>query len=114
MPRPPRADETGAVYHALISGNARQPVFHPDEAFTAFERVIGEGLKEYSVQLYSYQCAPGTWFSVAQLDGEMSRFLYWRYDDAYCPVSSHYHTPGEDTSTKGGTKVFQLKKTIIF
>ena len=37
MPRPPRADEAGAIYHVLNRGNARQTIFHKEEGFVAFE-----------------------------------------------------------------------------
>jgi hypothetical protein len=35
MPSPRRADEAGAIYHALNRGNARLPIFHKDEDFVA-------------------------------------------------------------------------------
>ena len=46
MPRPPRADEAGAIYHALNRGNARQTIFHKTGDYEAFEKVIAEGLKK--------------------------------------------------------------------
>ncbi|TWU01091.1 hypothetical protein Pla52n_44630 [Stieleria varia] len=30
MPRPPRADEAGGLYHALNRGNLRATIFHKD------------------------------------------------------------------------------------
>jgi putative transposase len=55
MPRPPRADEAGAIYHAHHRGNARQTIFHKDEDFGAFERVISENLESFDIKLCSYQ-----------------------------------------------------------
>jgi putative transposase len=33
MPRPPRADEAGGIYHALNRGNARREIFHKAEDY---------------------------------------------------------------------------------
>ena len=58
MARPKRADEAGAIYHALNRGNARAPIFHKDGDFEAFERILGEGLECYRVELFAYQLMP--------------------------------------------------------
>ncbi|MFV1966556.1 MAG: hypothetical protein ACC628_14115 [Pirellulaceae bacterium] len=39
MPRAPRADEAGAIYHALNRGNARQPIFFKDADYEALPQV---------------------------------------------------------------------------
>ncbi|TWT91946.1 hypothetical protein [Stieleria varia] len=39
MPRPPRADEAGGLYHALNRGNLRATIFHKDADYAAFEWV---------------------------------------------------------------------------
>ena len=61
MPRPPRADEAGGLYHALNRGNSRAEIFHKEADFEAFERILGEGLQLYAVQLFSYQLMPNHW-----------------------------------------------------
>ncbi len=43
MPRTARAAEAGLVYHVLNRGNGRMRLFHKDEDFAAFERVLAEG-----------------------------------------------------------------------
>jgi len=55
MPRPPRADEAGGLYHALNRGNARATIFHKEADFEAFERILAEGLELYDVQLFAFQ-----------------------------------------------------------
>ncbi len=64
MARPPRADEAGAIYHALNRGNVRGTVFHKDEDFEAFERIVGEGRQRYAVELFAYQWMPNHWHMV--------------------------------------------------
>ncbi|QDV47426.1 hypothetical protein Enr13x_73350 [Stieleria neptunia] len=51
MPRPPRADVAGAIYHVLNRGNGRQTLFHKDADYEAFERVLHEGLEKHPVDL---------------------------------------------------------------
>ena len=51
MPRTARAIEAGLVYHVLNRGNGRMRLFHTEEDFAAFERVLGEGLERYPVDL---------------------------------------------------------------
>ena len=58
MPRPPRADEAGGLYHALNRGNLGATIFHKDADFEAFERILYEGLQIYQVELYSFQWMP--------------------------------------------------------
>ena len=52
MPRPPRADEAGGLYHALNRGNLRATIFHKDEDYKAFERILYEGLQIHQVELF--------------------------------------------------------------
>jgi len=51
MPRPPRADEAGGLYHALNRGNAQATIFRKDADYEAFERIPAEGLERYDFQL---------------------------------------------------------------
>ena len=49
MPRPPRADVAGHLYHALNRGHQRDAIFHKDGDYEAFERVLNEGLQKFPV-----------------------------------------------------------------
>ena len=40
MPRQKRLDVAEEIYHALNRGNARQEIFHKEEDYAAFERVL--------------------------------------------------------------------------
>jgi hypothetical protein len=55
MPRQKRADEAGSIYHALNRGNARQTIFHKDEDYEAFLRVLGEGSLHLDYVLRAWQ-----------------------------------------------------------
>ena len=79
MPRPPRADEAGGLYHALNRGNARTTIFRKDADYEAFERILAEALKRYDIQLFAFQLMSNHWHFVLRpnQDGEMSRFMRW-------------------------------------
>jgi hypothetical protein len=75
MPRQKRADEAGGIYHALNRGNARQTIFHKDEDYQAFLRVLSEGLHRYHVELFAFTLMPNHWHMVLRPceDGLMGR-----------------------------------------
>ncbi len=96
MPRPPRADEAGGLYHALNRGNLRANIFHKEADYEAFERILGEGLKRYQIELYSYQLMPNHYHLVLRplVDGEMCRFMGWVGGTHTMRYHAHYHTSG--------------------
>jgi len=49
MPRPPLADVSGHLYHALKRGNERDAIFHKDGDYEAFERILNEELQKFPV-----------------------------------------------------------------
>ena len=55
MPRPKRADEKNAIYHALNRGNGRSVIFHEDADYEAFESILAEALVRYPCRILSYQ-----------------------------------------------------------
>lgn len=58
MPRPPRADEAGGLYHALNRGNLRATIFHKQEDYAAFERILYDALEIHQIELFSFQVVP--------------------------------------------------------
>ena len=79
MGRAPRADVAGGIYHALNRGNAKHDIFFKDEDFEAFERIVAEALKKFSVDLIAYQWMKNHWHMVVspQVDGGMGAFIGW-------------------------------------
>ena len=64
MPRPPRADVGGEIYHVLNRDNGRAAIFNKDADYEAFERVLDEGLQLHPVDLIAYQWMPNHWHMV--------------------------------------------------
>ncbi len=96
MPRPPRADEAGGLYHALNRGNLRATIFHKEGDYAAFETILHEALQLYQVQLLAYQLMPNHYHLVLRplADGEMSRFMGWVGGTHTMRYHAHYHTSG--------------------
>ena len=111
MPRPPRADESGGLYHALNRGNGREEIFHKPEDYTAFERILGEGLVSYDVRLFCFQLMPNHWHLVLRpnADGELSRFMRWITATHTMRYRAHYHTSGEGHVYQGRFKSFPIQ-----
>ncbi len=111
MPRPPRADEAGAIYHALNRGNARQAIFRKDEDYEAFERVVGEGMERYAVDLIAYQWMSNHWHMVIspQENGAMSAFLGWVTMTHTQRYHAHYRTTGQGHVYQGRFKSFPVQ-----
>ena len=112
MPRPPRADEAGGLYHALNRGNARARIFRKEDDYKAFERILAEGLERYVVQLYCFELMPSHWHLVLRPDraGEMSRFLRWITATHTMRYHAHYHTSGEGHVYQGRFKSFPIQE----
>ncbi|MBC8353148.1 MAG: transposase [Planctomycetes bacterium] len=96
MPRPPRADEAGGLYHALNRGNLRADIFRKEADFVAFEQILHEGLQRYEIELFSYQLMSNHYHLVLRplMDGEMSRFMGWIGGTHTMRYHAHYHTSG--------------------
>lgn len=96
MPRSPRADEAGGLYHALNRGNLRATIFHKEEDYVAFEKILHEALEIHRVELYCYLLMPNHYHIVLRplIDGEMSRFMAWVGGTHTMRYHAHYHTSG--------------------
>ncbi|WP_145418776.1 transposase [Planctomycetes bacterium K23_9] len=111
MPRQKRLDVAGGCYHALNRGNARQTIFRKEDDYAAFERVLGEGLERYCVQIFSYTLMPNHWHLVLRpgQDGQMGKMLRWVTATHTQRYHAHYHTAGEGHLYQSRFKSFPIK-----
>ena len=116
MPRRPRADEAGGLYHALNRGNARQTIFRKDADYAAFEKILSEGLELYDVSLFAFQLMPNHWHLVLgpNRDGAMSDFLRWVTATHTMRYHAHYQTSGQGDVYQGDSRVFQSRTMSTF
>jgi putative transposase len=111
MPRSPRADEAGSIYHALNRGNARNPIFFKQEDYEAFERLIAEGLEKFEVDLIAYQWMNNHWHMVLspRVDGGMSAFIGWITLTHTQRYHAHHRTTGYGHVYQGRYKSFPIE-----
>ena len=58
MPRPPRANKTGGLCHALTRGTPRSAIIHKDTDSEVFGQILSEALQTHQFELYSIQATP--------------------------------------------------------
>ena len=77
MPRPPRAHEASAIYHALNRGNARKTVFFKDADYEAFERYLEKTLETRPMRICGYCLMPNHWHLLLwpENDGDLGAFM---------------------------------------
>lgn len=116
MPRPPRADVAGEIYHVLNRGNGRMPIFHKEDDYEAFERVVDEGLHKYPVDLLAYQWMPNHWHFVLspREDGAMSKLMYWVTMTHTARHHAHYDCAGDGHLYQGRFKSFPIQSDEHF
>jgi putative transposase len=116
MPRSPRVDVAGKIYHVLNRGNSRREIFFKEADYEAFEKVLAEGLEKYPVDLFSYEWMPNHWHMALspREDGGMSRLLYWITMTHSQRYHAHYHTVGDGHVYQGRFKSFPVQDDAHF
>lgn len=111
MPRSPRADEAGGLYHALNRANLGAKIFRKTGDFVAFENVLHEALQLYKVELYAYQIMGTHWHLMLRplVDGEMGRFCKWICGTHTMRHNAHYHMTGKGHLYQGRFKSFPIQ-----
>jgi putative transposase len=87
-------------------------LFHKDQDFAAFERVLGEGLKRYPVDLLTYCLMGNHWHLVVRPreDAALGRFLGWVGVTHVRRHHEHYHTRGGGHLYQGRFKSFPVQE----
>jgi putative transposase len=104
------------LYHVLNRANGRRRIFRKNADYEAFERVLGEGLARYAVELFCYLLMPNHWHLVLRprRDGELSRFLRWITATHTMRYHAHFHTSGEGHVYQGRFKSFPIQDDAHF
>jgi len=58
MPRPPRVQFPGAIYHVITRGNARRRIFHDDGHYQRFTRGLAEEVQRSGWEVIAYCWMP--------------------------------------------------------
>ncbi len=112
MPRRPRADTGGYVYHVLNRGVARATLFHKDGDYAAFERVLRQAKDKLPVPILAYCLMPNHFHLVLwpRQDGELSDFLHWLTLTHTMRWHAHYHSGGTGPLYQGRFKSFPIQE----
>ncbi len=58
MPRPPRLQFSGAIYHIVTRGDGRRAVFHDDGHYERFTRGLADEVKRSGWVVFAYCWMP--------------------------------------------------------
>ncbi len=116
MPRTARAVEAGIIYHVLNRANGRMWLFHKDDDFAAFEKVLAEAIERYPVDLLSYCLMSNHWHLVLRPRSKaaLGRFMGWVGVTHVRRHHQHYHTRGGGHLYQGRYKSFPVQDDAHF
>ncbi|MCX6736451.1 MAG: transposase [Candidatus Parcubacteria bacterium] len=79
MPRLPRVDIGGEIYHVINRANARLPIFFEEDDFKLFETILEEAKQKYKMRILAYCLMPNHFHLVLYpyLDGDLQKFMQW-------------------------------------
>ena len=67
------------IYHVINRANARLQIFHKDEDYKLFEKVLEEAKEKFDMRVLAYQVMPNHWHLVLypKHDGDLQKFMGW-------------------------------------
>lgn len=79
MPRLPRVDVGGEIYHVINRANARLPIFFKKEDYKLFESIFEEAQIKFKVGILAYCLMPNHFHLVLHpsQDGDLQKFMQW-------------------------------------
>lgn len=79
MPRLPRVDVGGEIYHVINRANARLPIFFEEDDFKLFENILEEAQEKFAMRILAYCLMPNHFHLVLHpfADGDLQKFMQW-------------------------------------
>jgi len=79
MPRQRRYTPGGTVFHVINRGVGQRTLFHKDEDYAAFERVMAAAFERVPIRILAYCLMPNHWHMVLwpRTDSELPEFVKW-------------------------------------
>lgn len=113
MPRTSRASAANVCYHVLNRGNARQEVFHNDEDYAAFLKLLIDANERdggVSMRILAYCLMPNHFHLVLwpHGEGDLSRWMQWLLTAHVRRYHRHYGTSGH--VWQGRFKAFPIQQ----
>ena len=110
MPRTARASVGNLAYHVFNRGNGRATVFHDDDDFANFVRLIGEASERVAMRVVAYCVMPNHFHLVLwpRKDGDLGVYMQWLMT---AHVRRHHHRHGTSGHVwQGRFKAFPIQK----
>jgi len=106
----------GLVYHVFNRAVGRRRIFHTDEEFDAFDRVVGEGQARTGMRVCGYCVLPNHWHMVLwpRKDGELSEFMRWLTVTHAQRMHARRRTAGQGPLYQGRFKSFPVQQDEHF
>jgi len=110
MPRTARASVGNMCYHVINRGNARQTVFHKDEDYLAFLKLLADANERLPMRLLAHCLMPNHFHLVLwpYEDGDLSRWMQWLLTAHVRRYHRHYGTSGH--VWQGRFKAFPIQQ----
>jgi putative transposase len=96
MPRIPRAQQAGFVYHVINRGNGRATIFHKAQDYQAFLSILALAKARHPVKTFAFAVMPNHFHFLIEASHHqsLSRFMQWlvtshvRWSKALCRTSA--------------------------
>ena len=100
MPRTARASGGGVCCHVVNRGNGQAEVFHKEEDYAAFLRLMGEGVARLPMRVLGYCLLPNHFHLVLwpRADGDLSHWMQWLLTAHVRRYHRHYGDTGTGTT----------------
>lgn len=116
MPRAPRTDVGGYVYHALNRANARVQIFDDEKDYQLFELILEDAVQRYDMRLLAYCIMLNHWHLVLypKHNGDLSAFMGWLTNTHTRRWHVSKNTVGEGHLYQGRYKSFLCQRDNHF
>ena len=96
MPRIPRGQQGGYVYHVINRGNGRTTVFHKTQDYEAFLSLLVEAKKRHRVKIFGFCLMPNHFHLVLEPAHQtaLSQFMQWLLTSHVRRYHQHYGSSG--------------------
>jgi len=96
MPRIPRGQQAGFVYHVINRGNGRATIFHKAQDYQAFLSILALAKARHPVKLFAFSLMPNHFHFVIEASHQqsLSRFMQWLLTSHVRRYHKHYGGSG--------------------
>ena len=96
MPRIPRGQQAGCVYHVINRGNGRATVFHKAQDYEAFLSILALAKARHPVKIFAFSLMPNHFHFVIESSQHqaLSRFMQWLLTSHVRRYHKHYRSSG--------------------